>query len=87
MHWSYEGEWRLIAEERGAARSLRTIKTNNDFLTLPTGILKSVTIGALTDESSRRLIQDLVNTHSTGVAVRQAAVALDRYELTISPPF
>jgi hypothetical protein len=87
MHWSYEAEWRLIAEERSAAISLVTIKTNIDFLTLPTGVLKSVTIGALANESSRRLIQDLVNRHSTGVAVRQAAVALDRYELTISPPF
>ena len=63
------------------------LKTNNDFLTLRSGVLKSVTIGALADEASRRLIQDLVASHATGVLVRQATVASDRYELTISPPF
>jgi hypothetical protein len=87
MHWSYEAEWRLIVEERAAARSPLTIKTNNDFLTLPSGVLKSVTIGALADENSRRLILDLVNSHATGVVVRQAAIAFDRYELRIRPPF
>jgi hypothetical protein len=87
MHWAYEAEWRLIAEERAAARSPLSLKTNNDFLTLSSGVLKSVTIGALADEASRRLIQDLVASHATGVLVRQAIVAPDRYELTISPPF
>src|SRR5208282_4694040 len=31
MHWAYEAEWRLIAEDRAAPISLVTIKTNNDF--------------------------------------------------------
>ncbi len=85
IYWAYEAEWRLIAEERAAARSPLTLKTNNDFFTLPSGVLKSVTIGALADETSRRLIHDLLNNHATGVAVRQAALARDRYELTITP--
>ena len=87
MHWSYEAEWRLIAEEVSAARSRLSIKTNNDFLTLPSGVLQSITIGALAHETSRRLIQELVNSHAPGVVVRQAAIALDRYELTITPDF
>jgi hypothetical protein len=87
IHWSYEAEWRLIAEERAAARSPLTLKTNNDFLMLPSGILKSVTIGALADETSRRLIEDLVKTLAIGVLVRQATVARDRYELEIKPTF
>jgi hypothetical protein len=80
-------EWRLIAEERAAARSPLTIKTNNDFLTLPRGALKSVIIGALADETSRRHIGDLVRANATDVLVRQATIAPDRYGLNINPPF
>jgi hypothetical protein len=85
--WSYEAEWRLIAEERAAARSTLTIKTDNDFLTLPPAVLKSVTIGSLADESSGRQIEHLVRSNAAGVIVRQATLAPDRYELRINPPF
>jgi hypothetical protein len=44
--WAYEAEWRLIAEERAFARSSRTIKTDNDFLLIPPGVLKSVSLHA-----------------------------------------
>ncbi|WOJ89546.1 DUF2971 domain-containing protein [Methylocapsa polymorpha] len=87
--WSYEAEWRLIAEERAfeiAPEPDDALRTDNDFLTLPSGVLKSVTIGCLADESSRRLIEHLVKTHATNVLVRQATLASDRYELRISPP-
>jgi hypothetical protein len=87
VDWSYEAEWRLIAEARGFARSIWTLKTNNDFLTLPSGVLKSVTIGCLTDESSRQQIERLVSTIAPGVLVRHATLVPDRYELRISPPF
>jgi hypothetical protein len=85
--WSYKAEWRLLAGERGDAQSTLTIKTDNDFLTLPSGVLKSVTIGSLADEPSRRRIKQLVETHGTDVLVRQATLASDRYEIRISPPF
>jgi hypothetical protein len=85
--WSYEEEWRLIAEERDFAKSPETIKTDSDFFILPSGVLKSVTIGCLADEASRQLIDRLVKTHAPDVLVRQATPTADRYELTISPPF
>jgi len=85
--WSYEAEWRLIAEERGFAQSPWTLKTDNDFLGLPSGVLKSVTIGCLADASSRQRIERLVSINAPGVLVRQASLAPDRYELTITPPF
>ncbi|HVH74728.1 MAG TPA: DUF2971 domain-containing protein [Stellaceae bacterium] len=85
--WSYEAEWRLIAEERGFARSMWTLKTDNDFLTLPSGTLRSVTIGCLADESSRQRIERLVSSNAPDVLVRRAMLAPDRYELIISPPF
>jgi len=85
--WSYEAEWRLIAEERGFALSPWTLKTNNDLLMLPSGVLRSVTIGCLTDDSTRQLIQQLVGIHAPSVLLRQATLAPDRYELRINPPF
>ena len=85
--WSCEAEWRLIAEERKFAREPLTMKTDNDFLTLPPGVLNSVIVGSLADEPSRRRIEQLVRTHAPDVVVRQTTVALDRYELIITPPF
>jgi hypothetical protein len=85
--WSYEAEWRLIAEERAFARSPRTIKTDNDFLTVPSGVLKSVTIGCLTDPPTRRRIEKLVKMNSMSVLVRQATLSPDKYELVITPSF
>jgi hypothetical protein len=85
--WSYEAEWRLIAEERAFARSPRTIKTDNDFLTIPSGVLKSVTIGCLTDKSTRRRIENRIKTNAPSVLVRQATLAPDKYELVITPSF
>jgi hypothetical protein len=83
--WSYEAEWRLIAEERAFARAPRTIKTDNDFLTIPSSALKSVTIGCLTDKSTRRRIENLIKTNAADVVVRQATLAPDKYELVITP--
>jgi hypothetical protein len=88
--WSYEVEWRLVALERGFALSSLDpdlLITDNDFLTLPRGVLRSVTIGCLADDPSRVLIEGLVKIHAPDVLVRQATLASDRYELRISPPF
>jgi hypothetical protein len=88
--WSYEVEWRLIAEERGFAQDPLPpdlLITDNDLLTLPRGALRSVTIGCLADDPSRVLIERLVKTHAPDVLVRRATLAPDRFELRISPPF
>ncbi len=85
--WSYEAEWRLITEERAVAASPRTIKTDNDFLTILPSVLKSVTIGCLTDKSTRQQIENLIKRTAPSVLVRQAAIAPDKYALIITPPF
>jgi hypothetical protein len=85
--WSYEAEWRLIAEERAFAGSPRTIKTDDDFLAIPSSVLKSVTIGCLTDKRTRRRIEDLIKTNAPSVLVRQTTLAPDKYELVITPSF
>jgi hypothetical protein len=85
--WSYEAEWRLIAEERAFARSSRTIKTDDDFLLIPSGVLNSVIIGCLTDKSTQRRIENIIRTNAPSVLVRKATLARDKYELVITPPY
>ena len=71
--WSYEAEWRLITEERAFAGSPRTIKTDNDVLTIPSSVLKSVTVGCLTDKSTRRQIEKAYyNALGAGAAARSS---------------
>jgi hypothetical protein len=84
--WAYEAEWRLIAEERGFARSDKTVKTNGDFLTIPRDVLKSITIGMRADEPTRTLIRRIVKANAPHVLVRQAERAPDRYKVKIDPP-
>ena len=84
--WAYEAEWRIVAEERGVAQAAETIKTDNDFLILPQGVLKSIIIGCLASVESRQLVARLVRTHAPNVLVRQATLARDSYDLVITPP-
>jgi hypothetical protein len=84
--WAYEAEWRIIAEERTIAQARETIKTDNGFLTLPPGVLKSIIIGCLASEESRQLVASLVRAHAPDVLVRQATLAHDSYDLVIAPP-
>jgi Protein of unknown function (DUF2971) len=81
--WAYEAEWRIVAEERTVAQALGTIKTDDGFLKLPPGVLKSIIIGCLAPEKSRELVADLVRTHAPDVSVRQATIASGSYDLVI----
>ena len=90
--WAYEAEWRIIAEERGVAAKFNevaqvaeTITTDSGFLSLPPGALKSIIIGCLASEESRKLVASLVRTHAPDVSVRQATLARGRYDLVIIP--
>jgi hypothetical protein len=84
--WAYEAEWRIVAEERGIGRGVGIIKTDDGFLTLPPGVLKSIIIGCLASEESRQLVASLVRCHAPDVLVRQATLASDSYDLAITPP-
>jgi hypothetical protein len=90
--WCYEAEWRIVAEERavakerGVAQPAGTITTDNGFLELPPGVLKSIIIGCLASKESRQLVASLVRTHAPDILVRQATLAPDRYDLVITPP-
>jgi hypothetical protein len=82
--WAYEQEWGIVAEERGIAQALGTIKTDDGFFKLPPGVLKSIIIGCLAPDRSRELVASLVRTHAPEVLVRQATLTSDSYDLVIS---
>jgi len=84
--WAYEAEWRIAAEERGVAQAPDTIQTDNDFLMLPPGVLKSIIIGCRASEESRQLVERLVRTHASDLLVRRATLAPGSYDLIITPP-
>lgn len=84
--WSYEAEWRLIAEERMFAPSSAIVKTDDDFLRIPSGVLKAVIIGCMTDIKTQGHIEKIIRTHAPNVVVRKATLARDKYELVIDPP-
>lgn len=56
--WAYEDEYRLIAQERSAANTGGTLMTDNNFLALPSGILKAVIVGCMMSESDREAIKN-----------------------------
>ena len=84
--WQYENEYRLIAEEERAAFRDGTIKTRDQFFTLPDGWLTSVIIGAKMPNADRDAIEELVSRSKNKLLIREAKPASDRYELVIEPP-
>jgi len=83
--WSYEKEWRLIAEERKYAMSEKTVKTDNDFCSISDGSLKSVIIGALAPSSDVTEITAIITSKAPHVAIRRATISMDRYKISIDP--
>lgn len=86
IDWSYEKEWRLIAEERAFAMSDKTLKTDDDFFYISKRSLKSVIVGALAPNSQVEEIIGLIKKNSPNTIFRKASIAKDRYEVMISPP-
>jgi hypothetical protein len=83
--WSYEHEFRLIAEERSEALSPSTLKTENSFLPLPPGALQAVIVGCMMAASDRAAVHDLIKASGRAVAVREAVRVPNHYALTIQP--
>ena len=79
--WSYEEEYRLIAQERAVAiPDADTLMTDDSFLQLPVGALRAIITGCQTDHDS---IRTLVQRMAPQVRVRRAVRVPNRYELAI----
>lgn len=79
--WSYEKEYRLIAQERSVAiAGADSLLTDGSYLTLPKGALRSVIVGCQADHAS---IRSLVERSAPHVRVRRAHRVPNRYALEI----
>lgn len=79
--WSYEREYRLVAQERSVAvKDADTLITDQSFLQLPPDALRSVIVGCQADYDN---IQALVKRIAPQVKVKQAVRVPNRYQLAI----
>lgn len=78
--WSYEREYRLVAQERSNSTPHDTLITESNYLQLPPNALTSIIIGcqAPFDE-----VQQLVRGLAPHLPVRRAVREPDRYAVTI----
>jgi hypothetical protein len=82
--WSYEEEFRIIAQERRAATPHCTLMTDHNFFTFPPAFLKSVVIGCQMSESDEHKIRKIVAQRTGEPLVVKRAVRVDnRYRLAI----
>jgi hypothetical protein len=81
--WHYESEFRVIASERPFVfEGVPT--TDQGFLLLPHGALKSVIIGSLMPERDRELVRSIVHKSGWDVELKIASLIQDRYAFEIS---
>lgn len=78
--WSYEREYRLVAQERGNSTAHDTLMTDANFLTLPPNTLTSIIVGC---QGSVDEVQRVVARFAPHLPVRTAVREPDRYALTI----
>ena len=79
--WSYESEYRLIAQESANAVDADTLKTDNHVLSLPEGALRSVIVGC---QGPQEAVKELVAELAPGIRVKRAVRIPNRYELYIA---
>ncbi len=80
--WDKEDEFRLVAAEAPYTPPEMLI-TNNGFLKIPHGSLKSIIIGCLMDEPNRKLVESLVEPYRQSVNLKEAKRIAGRYEIKI----
>lgn len=78
--WSYEQEYRLVAQERSFATAHETLMTENNYLILPKGALTSIIVGC---QGQFDEVRELVSKHAPDVLIKQAERIPNRYALRI----
>lgn len=81
--WSYEEEYRLVAQEEAHALASGTLMTRDGFFQFSEGSLLSIIIGASVTADVAREIRAIAET--AAITVKKATRVPHRYELAISP--
>jgi len=79
--WRYENEFRLVAAAPGYTFP-GMLPTNDNFVNLPAGSLKSITMGCLMSEENRELVRSLARNGSR-IMLKAAHRVANRYALDI----
>jgi hypothetical protein len=84
--WSYEEEYRLIAQEKSKAIAGGTLMTENGIYRLPPSTLKSIILGSQAPEITQTRITAMIKSSGKDVSLRRAKCLPDRFQLEIVPP-
>jgi len=82
--WSYEDEYRLIAQEESAALNSDSLVTKNNFLKLPDGVLTSIIIGCVAPRATREAVVEIAKSSGHRIELQAARRVPNHYSLTIS---
>ena len=78
--WTYESEYRLVAQERSNSTPHDTLIADNNYVRLPKGALKSIIVGC---QGPVEDVWKLVNEFAPDVRVRQAVRVPNKYAVSI----
>jgi hypothetical protein len=81
--WSYEDEYRLIAQEERFRIAEDTIMASNNIVQLPDSTLKSITVGCLSTDTTINEVKSLISDAPYPIELRQAIRERNKYRLSI----
>jgi hypothetical protein len=81
--WSYEDEYRLIAQEEAEALNPDSLITQSNLLKLPDGVLTSIIVGCMAPRSTHEAVVEIVTGAGHLIKVQEAQRVLNHYSLTI----
>ena len=81
--WSYEEEYRLIAQEEAANKGDDTLITRSNLLPIPEDALACIVVGCQMLESEREVVRRLIQEHAQAVQLQQAVRVPNHYQLTL----
>jgi hypothetical protein len=83
--WTYEDEYRLIAQEKSAPLTSDSLITQNNLLKLPNGALTSIIVGCMAPRSDREAIVEIVKGSDHRIDLQETRRMPNHYSLTVGP--
>jgi hypothetical protein len=81
--WSYEEEYRLIAQEEAEKDGEDTLITRNSILRIPEDALACIILGCRMAEPEQEAVRRLIQEHAQGVELQQAVRVPNKYQLRL----
>lgn len=81
--WSYENEYRLVAQEQATSTGHDTLIAKNNLVQMPRGSLTSIIVGCLAPDSTVAELKAVMNQCGVSVPLKRAIRAADQYKLQL----